>query len=96
MNSAVEDAIRAIVRDELANLPSKTSELDRSERVAVTIAEASRLVGYSGSFLRVAIQNHDLLPSYANSKAVIEIEELRRWVRSLPPEPPNQRRSGRG
>lgn len=92
MSSPVEEAIRAIVRDELANMPSRASEIDQTERVAVTIAEASRLVGYSGSFLRVAIQNHDLLPSYANSKAVIEIEELRRWVRSLPPEPPIQRR----
>lgn len=90
--STLDEMVRAIVRDELASAPDQASALERTETIAVSVNEAGRLVGYSGSFLRAAISRHELLPSYANSKAVIEVEELKRWVRSLSHEPPSQRR----
>ncbi len=88
--TTLDETVRAIVRDELASALDRASALERTEAIAVSVNEAGRLVGYSGSFIRTAISRHELLPSYANSKAVIEVEELKRWVRSLPHEAPRQ------
>lgn len=56
-------------------------------RLALTIPEAAEAVGYSLEGLRQQIRNNYLVPSYANSKPVIMVEELQRWLRSLPAEP---------
>ncbi len=77
---SLEDIIRSIAREEISRALPAENRLLQTERIAVSIAQASELVGYSESFIRIAIQRHDLIPSYANTKAVIEVEELRRWV----------------
>jgi len=88
---SLDAEVRRIVREELSQHVTQPTAVDRSEKVAVSVAEAAKLVGYSDSFMRTMIHNHHLVASYANSKAVIEIEELRRWVRSLPNEVPRNR-----
>lgn len=60
-------------------------------RLALTLPEAAEAVGYSLESVRAAIRRGDLVPSYANSKPVVMVEELERWLRSLPAEDDNTR-----
>jgi hypothetical protein len=83
----IEEAVRRIVREELENATIKTTG---SYRLAVSIADAGPLVGYSRDTIRQAVARGDLVPSYANSKAVIMVEELERWARTLPAEDPRE------
>lgn len=58
------------------------------EKLALTIKEAAESVSYSIDTIRRAIERHELVLSYANSKPVIRVAELERWLRSLPSEKP--------
>jgi len=57
-------------------------------KIAYTFAEAAEATGYGLTVIKVAVRHNDILPSYANSKPVIHRDELDRWVKSLPSEPP--------
>lgn len=54
--------------------------------LAYNYEDAAIACGYSVKVLREAVANHELLPSYANSKPVFRIAELDRWLESLPPD----------
>lgn len=51
------------------------------------LADATHL---SYETIRLAIQNNELAPKYSGRKAVIPVEEARRWLASLPDEKPKQ------
>lgn len=55
-------------------------------KLALTIAEAAEAVAYSDDVIRLAIKRGDLQASYANSKPVIRVTELERWLDALPTE----------
>lgn len=76
-----EELIRRAVRTELQRSKSP------SEKLAYSIAEAAEATGYSAATLRFEIRRNNLVPAYANSKAVILKSELERWLESLPCEP---------
>lgn len=79
----IEDIVRRVVRAELHVTPLETPP----PRVSLTLRDAARASGYSLEVIRQAIRLNYLVPSYANSKPVIMVEELTRWVRTLPDEP---------
>lgn len=56
-------------------------------KLALTLDEAAEASGYSRRVIQIAIARHELIPSYANSKPVIRVAELDRWLESLPSEP---------
>lgn len=56
--------------------------------IAYDLKSAAQAVGYSEGTLRLAINRHELLPRYANSKPIILRDELYEWAHSLPYEPP--------
>lgn len=56
------------------------------ETISYSIEEFAAYTGYGRTTIDEAIARGDLVASYANSKGVIEIEEGRRWVKSLPKE----------
>lgn len=58
------------------------------ETISYTVEEAAAATGYGRTTIDEAIARGDLLASYANQKGVIDIDELRRWVKSLPRERP--------
>jgi hypothetical protein len=82
MESLLEGMVRRVVREEIAAALG-----EQPFRLALTLPDAATAVGYSLESIRKAIRNHELVPSYANSKPVIPVEELVRWLRSLPNEP---------
>jgi hypothetical protein len=55
-------------------------------KLALTIAEAAEAVGYSDDVIRAAMKRGELQASYANTKPVIRVTELTRWLESLPSE----------
>ncbi len=55
--------------------------------LALSIPDAGPAVGYSEAVIKRAINNGDLVPSYANTKPVITVKELERWLDTLPAEP---------
>jgi hypothetical protein len=53
-------------------------------KIAFTLDEAAEATGYSRRSIQIAIEQNNLIARYANSKPVIEEDELRRWLKSLP------------
>lgn len=80
----LEGLVRRAVREELARLEPTPP------RLALTLPEAARATGYSLEGIRQIIRLGQLVPSYANSKPVVMVEELERWLRSLPAENPRE------
>lgn len=60
--------------------------------LAVTIPEAAALVRVSVEKLRQHIDRNELEASYIDSKPVIRIDELDRWLKARPNERPLQSR----
>ncbi|MFB2596607.1 hypothetical protein ACEXQE_02335 [Herbiconiux sp. P17] len=77
--SVGQETIRRIVREELANV-------NRVPLLALNYRDASLATGYSVSALHMAVANDQLVASYANSKPVFRLDELDRWLASLPGE----------
>lgn len=77
----IEEIVRRVVREELDALRiAGTQPLT----LALPIAEAAKVAGYSLETLRKAIRRDELMPSYANTKPVVMVEELIRWLRTRP------------
>lgn len=81
-DSLIEAIVRRVVREEIAMVLGQ-----QPFRLALTISDAAAAVGYSPETIRQEIRDNYLVPSYANSKPVIPVEELQRWLRALPDEP---------
>lgn len=58
------------------------------ETLAYTIEEFAAATGYGRTTIDEAIARGDLIASYANKKGVIDIDEGRRWIKTLPTERP--------
>lgn len=58
------------------------------ETLAYTVEEFAAYTGYGRTTIDEAIARGDLIARYANQKGVIDIEEGRRWLRSLDTERP--------
>ena len=52
--------------------------------IAVAIENAPRIVGVSRTRIFEAIRNSELSARKAGRSTIIEIDELKRWVKSLP------------
>jgi excisionase family DNA binding protein len=52
--------------------------------IAVTIEDAPRAVGVSRTRIFEAIRNKEIAARKVGRSTIIEVDELRRWVRSLP------------
>jgi hypothetical protein len=52
--------------------------------IAVAIEDAPRIVGVSRTRIFEAIRNSELSARKAGRSTIIEIDELKRWVKSLP------------
>lgn len=61
------------------------------QKIAYTYEQAADQVGYSERTIRQAVKDGNLIARFANSKGVIEHEELLAWVKALPTEPPRSR-----
>lgn len=57
-------------------------------KLALTYDEAAEAVGYSRSVIERAVKANRLLATYATVKPVIQVDELKRWLDSLPTERP--------
>lgn len=73
-------ALRRVVRQEIA-------AVIREGRLAYSYEEAAAAVGLSPSSLQAAVRHFDLVPSYYGSKPLFRVEELKRWLETLPDEP---------
>ena len=62
-----------------------------SQKISYTVAEAAEMVGYSERTLKQAISDGNLVPRYANTKAIIRHEDLAAWVDGLSAESPATR-----
>ena len=79
----IENIVPRVVREE--------SDADRLSgapplRLSLSIFEAGAATGNGPDTLRQQIRVRYFVPSHANSKPVIMVEELVRWLRSLPAE----------
>lgn len=81
MESLIEAVVRKVVREEIVSLLA-----NRPFRLSLTLPDAALATGYSLESIRKAIREDELVPSYANSKPVVMVEELERWLRTLPSE----------
>jgi excisionase family DNA binding protein len=52
--------------------------------IAVAIEDAARIVGVSRTRIFEAIRNSELSARKAGRSTIIEVDELKRWVQSLP------------
>nr|WP_201470993.1 hypothetical protein [Microbacterium hydrocarbonoxydans] len=82
MESLIEGIVRRVVREEI-----NAALGQQPFRLALSLPDAATAAGYSLETIRKAIRENELVPSYANSKPVIMVDELSRWLRSLPDEP---------
>lgn len=57
-------------------------------KLAYTYEEAAAATGYSERVIRNAVRNHELIPSFANSKPVLRKQALEDWLENLPTEKP--------
>jgi hypothetical protein len=57
------------------------------EPIAVDTDAAARLLGLSPSTVRAYMRRGDLLPRYSGRKPIFTIDELRKFVGTLPDEP---------
>ena len=55
--------------------------------IAYTIPDAAQACGVSETVLKDAINAGEITRRYPNSKPIIEVDELREWVKSLPLKP---------
>lgn len=77
----IEDIVRRVVREELdAVRVAGTQPL----ALALSLPEAAKATGYSLESIRKAIKRLELMPAYANTKPVVMVEELIRWLRERP------------
>ncbi|YCK81425.1 helix-turn-helix domain-containing protein [Arthrobacter sp. D3-18] len=60
-------------------------------KLALTWEEAAEASGYSVRTLKQAVYDGNLMARYANTKAVIRVEDLAKWLDELPAEPPSHR-----
>lgn len=60
------------------------------QKLAYTLAEAAFQTGYSVRTLQHQIQMGNLIARYANTKCVIQHDELVSWLEHLPTEPPKK------
>jgi len=60
-------------------------------KLALTWDEAAEASGYSVRTLKQAVYDGNLMARYANTKAVIRVEDLAKWLDELPAEPPSVR-----
>lgn len=58
------------------------------EAIAYTLPELATAVGLSVDSIRKAIDNDELVASYFGTKPIVEADEARRWIKSLPTERP--------
>ncbi|MFK0042056.1 hypothetical protein ACIQTW_19655 [Paenarthrobacter sp. NPDC090517] len=56
-------------------------------KLALTFEEAAEACGYSVRTLKYQVAAGNLMARYANSKGVIRVEDLARWLDELPAEP---------
>lgn len=80
----IEEIVRRVVREEVDALRIGGTH---PFRISLNFKEAGAATGYSHDTIRKAVQNHYLVASYANSKPVILVDELVRWLRTLPVDP---------
>ena len=80
----IENIVRRVVREEL---DAQGIDGTHPLRVALTLRDAAAATGYSLEVIRQQIRKSYLVPSYANSKPVVMVEELLRWLRTLPADP---------
>lgn len=52
---------------------------------------AAEATGYSPDTIRRAVDNSEMVARFANSKPVIQVKELERWLESLPTEKPRKK-----
>ncbi|MFJ6453788.1 hypothetical protein [Paenarthrobacter sp. NPDC091669] len=57
-------------------------------KLALTFEEAAEASGYSVRTLKYQVAQGNLVARYANSKGVIRVEDLAKWLDELPAEPP--------
>lgn len=57
-----------------------------TQKIAYTYEEAAEQVGYSERTIRQEVRDGRIVARFANTKGVIEHEELVAWVKSLPAE----------
>lgn len=62
-----------------------------SEPLAMSVRDAAKYTGVSRTELYEAIKRGDLIARFPTTKAVIETQELREWLRSRPTESPRRR-----
>lgn len=60
-------------------------------KLALSVREAADATGYSHDVISRAIKSNDLIARYANSKPVIQVTELEKWLQNLPTVPPRER-----
>ncbi|MFK3835793.1 hypothetical protein [Microbacterium sp. NPDC087868] len=80
----IQNIVRDAIREEL-ELVVNIGALP--QRVALNLKDAAAACGYSVDSIRFAIDRNELVPAYANTKPVIMVEELVRWVPTLPDQP---------
>lgn len=57
--------------------------------LALSYDDAAKAVGLkSAKLIREAVRDGFLIPTYLNSKPVIQVAELQRWLETLPAEKP--------
>lgn len=58
-----------------------------AETISVPIKQAVAITGVGEKVLRAAAKSGDLAVHYVGTKIVVEVDELRAFVRALPTEP---------
>lgn len=74
------DALRRVIREEVQAAVSSPPP------VAYSMSDAAKAAGVSAETLRRAVRLNTLVPNYVGRKPLFRVEELQRWVRSLPEE----------
>ncbi|MFJ4175795.1 hypothetical protein [Microbacterium sp. NPDC089696] len=77
----IETMVRRVVREELDVL-----RLEGTHPLVLSLSfrDAAKVTGYSVDSIQKAVKRLELMPSYANTKPVIMVEELIRWLRERP------------
>lgn len=57
-----------------------------TKQISVPLKDAVAMTGIGDKALRAAIKSGDLAARYVGTKIIVEVEELREYVRSLPSE----------
>lgn len=60
-------------------------------KLSYTYDEAADATGLSKRAIQIAVANNDLIPRYWNTKPVLEEDELKRWLKTLPTVSPRER-----